>query len=99
MSTPKKTNSLIGLELAKLEKKIKQYQEYLEEFNIRTMKDQAERHKEIDCQIKIMNALPNWLASLEKLYGVENEKKEIEIRGGEEMNGMMKLKFKKEQDA
>lgn len=87
--------SIINLELLRYEEKVKEFQDYLEKNTIITKvqngklkeADENNRHKEIDTQIKIMNNLVNWLASLEKLRTAEEAKK-FEARGDVEVNGL-----------
>ena len=55
------------------------------------MLDTSKRHAEIQCQIKIMDALPNWLAGLKKLKE-DSETAEPEYRGDQVPNGLMKKK-------
>lgn len=90
MAKSKKDNP-ISLELDKFEKKIKQYQTYLESYNLLHIEDATERHKEITAQNSIMNLLPNWLKGLKELRETA-EKVEIETRGGAEVNTAWKLK-------
>lgn len=88
-----KENSPIALQLEEFKEKINEYQSYLNSIDINKIRDTKERHNEVDCQIKIMNALPQWLAALEKLLeDADDIKKEIEVRGGDEMSGIMKYK-------
>lgn len=94
----KKKESLIALELKEFSDKIKQFQGYLSEHDIRFMDEDKKRHDEVGCQIKIMDALPNWLAALEKLLTTDEvQKKEIEVRGGNEVSGLMKIKMNNDQ--
>lgn len=89
MATTKK-EGLIALELKNFEDKIKQFQEYLKKTNPAHIDDDKKRHDEWDCQIKIMNSLPNWLMSLKKLRE-EEESKQVETRGDATMSGLMQL--------
>lgn len=89
MAKSKKDNP-ISLELEKFEKKIKQYQQYLESFNILHIEDASERHKEITAQNTIMDRLPNWLKGLKELREV-SEKVAVETRGGVEINAGWKV--------
>jgi len=84
-------DSLIHLELSKLERKVKEFQSYLElnPINASVTKGgdvllsedaQDKLHKEIVIQIKMQDALFNWLPLLEKLKAKESEKKP-ETRG------------------
>jgi hypothetical protein len=87
--------SLIAVELSRLDEKIKEFQDYLEKNTIITKvkdnklkeADDTNRHKEIDTQIKMINALFIWLPSLDKLRDVDDTKK-FEARGGAETNGL-----------
>lgn len=72
----KKKNNIIGLEIERLEKKIKQYQDYLDIMDITTMTNDDKRHKEIPTQNAIMDRLPVWLESLKKLREEAVEQKE-----------------------
>ena len=76
----KKASSTIALEIEKFEKKIKEYQTYLQLMDITKMTEEESRHKEIGTQNSIMNLLPNWLEALKKLRDVA-ETKEMETRG------------------
>lgn len=87
--------SLVAIELSRLDEKIKEFQDYLEKNTIITKinrnnelkkADEENRHKEIDTQIKMINALFVWLPALEKLRGTD--KKGFDARGGTEVNGM-----------
>lgn len=91
----KPKNSLIALELEGFEKKILQYQAYLEQFDVRNMGDDKKRHDEISAQISIMNALPKWLAELKALREVQ-EKKKQETRGGYSISGLAEAKLDNE---
>lgn len=90
----KNKDSVIAFELDRLDEKIKEFQDYLEKNTIitkvknNTLKeaDETNRHKEIDTQIKMINALFLWLPSLEKLRSTEEKKPDI--RGGNSLNGM-----------
>lgn len=91
-----KKNEAIALELEKFEAKIKEFQQYLETYNVTSkteaiMVDVSKRHAEIQCQIKIMDALPNWLAGLKKLKE-DSETAAPEYRGDQVPNGLMKNK-------
>lgn len=88
-----KENSPIALELKKFESKINQFQDYLRDFTISDIVDDKQRHNEIDCQIKILNALPQWLAALEKLLEQEDVTEQIETRGDQEISGIMSKKL------
>ena len=91
-----KKNEAIALELEKFEQKIREFQAYLETYNVNSktetiMVDASKRHAEIQCQIKIMDALPNWLAGLKKLKE-DSQTAEPEYRGDQVPNGLMKNK-------
>ena len=90
----KKANTIIAIELEKYEQIIIQYQSYLVQNDIRNMDEDKKRHDEIAAQIKIMDSLPKWLAALEALRYKEEENKEVDIRGGSELSGLMEEKFK-----
>jgi hypothetical protein len=87
--------SLIAVELGRLDEKIKEFQDYLEKNTIITKvkdnklreADDANRHKEIDTQIKMVNALFIWLPALEKLRDTDASNA-FEARGNAEVNGM-----------
>lgn len=92
--------SLISVELNKLERKIKEFQDYLIMNPITTQvtkdgainlteSDQTLLHKEIAVQIKIQQALFEWMPLLEKLRETEDDKP-LATRGDIEINGMFK---------
>lgn len=98
----KKVNpeSLINVELEKLENKVQEFQTYLEENPITSIvtkegkfilaeKEQGQLHSEIAMQIKMQYALFDWLPLLEKLREKSNEKK-LETRGDINIGGMFK---------
>ncbi len=89
MAKTKKDNP-ISLELDKFEKNIKQYQTYLETYNLLNIEDPSERHKEITAQNSIMTLLPNWLKGLKELREA-SDKAAIETRGGVEINAGWKV--------
>lgn len=80
----KKVNSIIALEIEKYEAKIGEFQSYLE-YNKIGIIEFDDIYKEIETQIKMMNALPNWLEALKKLKE-DAKDKPIELRGGAEIN-------------
>lgn len=95
-------DSLISVEIEKLQGKVNQFQKYLEmnPITAQVTKDneillsqdsQDKLHKEIVIQIKMQDALFNWLPLLEKLKKGE-EGKELETRGDVEINGLFKNK-------
>lgn len=95
-----KVESLIALPLKKFEDKLNQFQTYLEEHPIQGMvltdkdiKVASEwtelNHKEIAVQIKMQEAVLNWLPLLEKLKQGEAAKN-TEVRGESEIGGMYK---------
>ncbi len=99
MATKKiNTDSLIGLELEKLQSKVDQFQDYLEINSITQYSNirvdeieediQDKLHKEIIVQIKMQDAIFNWLPLLEKLKEASSENN-VELRGGAEFNGLM----------
>lgn len=95
--------SLIHFELSKLEDKVHEFQKYLELNTIiskvgvridelELADDQQDKlHKEIVIQIKMQDALFNWMPILEKLRDT-SETKELQTRGDVEVNGMFKNK-------
>lgn len=96
----KKNEGVIALEISKYEEKIKEFQDYLEQNNVVTKVTskgeyneadnvQDKRHKEILIQIKMMDALPNWLSALKKLREEEIDK--LELRGGTEMSDAARI--------
>ena len=101
----KKPNNVIALETDKYEAKVKEFQDYLEQNPIITKvekdgeineaeDEQNARHKEITIQCKIMDYLPNWLVALKNLR-IEEEEKQVKLRGGGEMNDMAKAMINK----
>lgn len=78
--TKKNNGNSIALEIDKFEKKIKQYQDYLQMMDITQMIEEDTRHREITTQNSIMNLLPAWLEALKKLRDVSAER-EMETRG------------------
>lgn len=90
----KEVKSLIALELENFEKKINQFQNYLNEFNISTIDEDKKRHDEITAQIRIMDALPKWLLELERMRIKDVEEKEkVVVKGGNELSGLMQEKI------
>lgn len=89
MATKAKTDSLIAVELDKFEKKLNELQRYLLLNIIDSDMHPDIKYKEIDCQLKIQNHVLNWLPILEKLREGDAKKK-MEVRGGQEVNGMFK---------
>lgn len=98
-------DSLIAVELEKLQKKVNEFQTYLElnsinyviskdrEFDI-TVDTQDKLHKEIIVQIKMQDALFNWLPVLEQLKAgkTEDSNAVIETRGDIPVNGLFNKK-------
>lgn len=93
-----KLDSLISFELDKLEAKAGEFQQYLEENSIITkvtsdneillaLEEQDKLHKEIVIQIKMQDALFNWMPLLEKLREGDALKK-LELRGDATANGL-----------
>lgn len=80
MSTKKDKGNSIALEIDKFEKKIKEYQDYLQMMDITKMTEEDSRHREITTQNSIMSLLPVWLEALKKLRDVAQEK-QLETRG------------------
>lgn len=94
-----KPESYIHFELKKIESKVKEFQDYLSLNPITAQvtkgneillsdENQDKLHKEIVIQIKMQDALFNWLPLLEKLR--EDESKEVEKRGDVKIGGMFK---------
>lgn len=94
MAKKKNSSDTAALEMERFESKIKQFQDYLEFNNINRIGemdvDASKRHQEIQCQIKIMDALPGWISGLQKLRDSATGNESIELRGDAEPNGMMK---------
>lgn len=90
----KKIESVIALEIEKYEKKIAEFQTYLESHKV----DNAEeKYKEMDAQTKLMNALPNWILALKQMKeDVQAKQNQTELRGGAQISGMAKLMMEKE---
>lgn len=100
------TESLINVEIQNLEDKVKEFQTYLKQNSINTntngiryddtedLESQDKRHKEIVIQIKMQDALFNWLPLLEKLRQGEDAKK-LETRGDVPVNGLYASKQNK----
>lgn len=88
----RKPTGVIALEIEKYEAKIKEFQDYLELNQIKDayFETEQDKHKEIDTQIKMMNALPNWLLSLKQLKE-DAKDKPIELRGGAQINDVAKM--------
>lgn len=84
MAKTNKSNP-ISLELDRFEKKIKQYQDYLDRNNLLNIEDAGERHKEISAQNSIMDKLPNWLEGLKRLRD-DSEKSQVQMRGDSTVN-------------
>lgn len=89
----KQKSNVIALELEKFETKIVEFQTYLEDKNINDIYDDVARAKEIDIQLKLMNAIPFLLDQLAKLREVEVKK--VEARGGAEIGGFAEQFIKK----
>ncbi len=85
----KDKNNVIALEIENFENKIKEFQIYLHTHDIRRIgefeKEGGDKYKEVDLQIKMMNALPNWLVALKSLKEAAAELQE-DLRGDSEMN-------------
>ncbi len=82
----KQKSNHIALEIEAFEKKIKEFQKYLAVNDINKIFDDLTKAKEIDTQIKLMNAIPNLLDQLSKLR--ETQEKDIEARGGIQISGL-----------
>lgn len=95
-------DSLISVELEKLQKKVDEFQKYLEmnpiitqvtkdNIIVITEDDQDKLHKELLVQIKVQDAIFSWLPLLEKLKE-EKSTKDMATYGNVEVNGMFKNK-------
>lgn len=91
---------LIAVELDRFEKKLKEFQSYLEKNSIVTQvtskneillaEDTQEKlHKEIQVQIKMQDAVLAWLPLLKKLKESKQED-ELQTRGDIAVNGLFK---------
>lgn len=93
-------DNLIKMELEKIEKKVEEFQEYLEinpivsdsSFLLLEEDTQNRVHKEITIQIKMQDALFNWLPLLEKLRE-DKSKKQTSTRGDVKVGGMFAKKL------
>lgn len=97
----KKVNAaaLIEKEIGNFVDKVEEFQRYLKDNNVRgvvslgdeefTSVMQDKLHKEILIQIKMQDAILNWLPLLKKLKEDDETKKEV-IRGGTTVGGMFK---------
>lgn len=96
------SKSLIKFELNSLEEKVKEFQDYLRINKINSTvtqagvitlseDDQDKLHKELLIQIKVQDAIFNWVPLLEKLRESQ-EVKDVETRGDIEINGLYKNK-------
>lgn len=90
--------SLVNFELDNIESKVKELQTYLiiNKINTSVSKDglisiseddQDKLHKEILLQIKVQDAIFNWIPLLEKLRETKGDEA-IETRGDIEINGL-----------
>lgn len=97
---PKKINieNIIATELEKVEEKVREFQRYLLDNSVSGMAsvggditlsedDQDKIHKEITMQIKMMDAVLNWLPLLKK-YRETEEQKKPGTYGDQEVGGM-----------
>jgi hypothetical protein len=92
----------VDVEISRVEEKIKEFQDYLKENTIITKvvngrlkeasEDQSMRHKEIEIQIKMNEAVLRWLPLLKVLREDEVEKKGVETRGDVQVSGIYKNK-------
>jgi hypothetical protein len=91
---------LIARELGNFEDKLREFQRYLKDNNISGIvsvgndfdlseENQDKLHKEIIVQIKMQDAIMNWLPLLKKLRETE-EQKDIETKGDIKIGGMFK---------
>jgi hypothetical protein len=62
-----KSGNYVALELQALEKKIKQFREYLDNTSIKTIQEYEERHAEIKVQLLLMKELINILSQFDSL--------------------------------
>lgn len=83
----KKTNNPIALQADKFERKIEEFQKYLETNKISNIIDFTERHNEIKVQVLIMEKLGPLLRELKALKIVEEaEQEKKENRGDVELS-------------
>lgn len=84
----KRDNNPIALELGKYEKKVKEFQDYLEAKTITAIGDDSARHKEIEVQLKMMEKLPFYLSEIKKLKAIVQEavEKANELMGDNELS-------------
>lgn len=96
---------VIHFELERLEKKVEEFQTYLEKNSILTppssnygdgVDNQDKLHKEMVLQIKVQSALFEWLPLLAKLRDRDNRDKAIKTRGDVEINGLFNQKMNQE---
>ena len=93
------TAALIEKEIGNFVAKVEEFQQYLKDNDVRglaslgdedfTTTYQDKLHKEILIQIKMQDAILNWLPLLKKLREDDETKKET-IRGGASVGGMFK---------
>lgn len=76
----------IALQADKFERKIEEFQKYLEVNKISGILDYTERHNEIKVQVLIMEKLGPLLRELKALKIVEEENNGKEIRGDAELS-------------
>ena len=99
-------DNIIAAEVEELADKVKEFQKYLKINNILTTGSgvrydeveeevQEKLHKEILVQIKMQDAVFNWLPMLKKLRETEAVDS-LETRGNVEVNGMFKKNAKTE---
>ncbi len=79
-----KKETLIALELERFERKIKEFQDYLDSNNINNISDDMTRYKEIDTQRNLMKDIGTLLGQLGSLR--EQEEKSVSTRGDVKIN-------------
>lgn len=96
------TDNIIGKEILSLEDKVKEFQDYLKLNKIISKvtngseillseENQDKLHKEIVVQIRMQDAIFNWLPLLKKLREIEDDTA-IETRGDIPISGLFKKK-------
>lgn len=84
-----KKTTLIGMELERYAKKIAEFQDYLDNMDIRSLADDKLRQSEINVQRSLMLDLGVMLSQLEQLRDKE-EKRKKEVRGDDYVNPMLR---------
>lgn len=91
----KQVQSVIALEVEKYEKKIAEFQDYLERHkNFELAED---KYKEGDFQTRLMNALPNWILALKAMKEGAKDKNEVELRGDAKINAAARFLMKEKE--